>query len=51
MFAARYAEQLPNMTLTPYISGASVRTVSVAAEQVAEEVRRFLAREPPLDPC
>jgi D-3-phosphoglycerate dehydrogenase len=43
--------QLPNVTLTPHIAGASVRTVSVAAEQVAEEVRRFLAGEPPLHPC
>jgi D-3-phosphoglycerate dehydrogenase len=43
--------QLPNVTLTPHIAGASVRTVSVAAEQVAEEVRRFLAGEPPLNPC
>jgi D-3-phosphoglycerate dehydrogenase len=43
--------QLSNVTLTPHIAGASVRTVSVAAEQVAEEVRRFLAGEPPLNPC
>jgi len=38
--------QLPNVTLTPHIAGASVRTVSFAAEQIAEEVRRFLAGEP-----
>ena len=43
--------QLPNVTLTPHIAGASVRTVTIAAEQVAEEVRRFLAGEPPLNPC
>jgi len=43
--------QLPNVTLTPHIAGASVRTVTVAAEQAAEEVRRFLAGEPPLNPC
>ena len=43
--------RLPNVTLTPRIAGASVRTVTVAAEQAAEEVRRFLAGEPPLNPC
>jgi D-3-phosphoglycerate dehydrogenase len=43
--------QLPNVTLTPHIAGASVRTVSFAAEQAAEEVRRYLAGEPPLHPC
>jgi D-3-phosphoglycerate dehydrogenase len=43
--------QLPNVTLTPHIAGASVRTVTFAAEQAAEEVRRYLAGEPPLNPC
>lgn len=43
--------QLPNVTLTPHIAGASVRTVTYAAEQAAEEVRRFLAGEPPRNPC
>ena len=43
--------QLPNVTLTPHIAGASVRTVTIAAEQAAEEVRRYLAGEPPLNPC
>jgi D-3-phosphoglycerate dehydrogenase / 2-oxoglutarate reductase len=43
--------QLPNVTLTPHIAGASVRTVTYAAEQVAEEVRRFLAGEPARNPC
>ena len=43
--------KLPNVTLTPHIAGASVRTVSYAAEQAAEEVRRYLAGEPPLNPC
>lgn len=42
--------QLPNVTLTPHIAGASVRTVTYAAEQAAEEVRRFLAGEPPVNP-
>ncbi|TGS65856.1 oxidoreductase [Mesorhizobium sp. M3A.F.Ca.ET.174.01.1.1] len=43
--------QLPNVTLTPHIAGASVRTVTYAAEQAAEEVRRFLAGLPPVNPC
>jgi D-3-phosphoglycerate dehydrogenase len=43
--------QLPNVTLTPHIGGASVRTVTIAAEQAAEEVRRYLAGEGPLNPC
>ena len=43
--------KLPNVTLTPHIAGASVRTVTYAAEQAAEEVRRFIAGEPPLNPC
>ncbi|WP_419908301.1 2-hydroxyacid dehydrogenase [Hoeflea sp.] len=42
--------KLPNVTLTPHIAGASVRTVTFAAEQAAEEVRRFLAGEPPINP-
>ena len=37
--------QLPNVTLTPHIAGASVRTVTYAAGLVAEEVRRYLAGE------
>jgi D-3-phosphoglycerate dehydrogenase len=43
--------RLPNVTLTPHIAGASVRTVTIAAKQAAEEIRRFLAGEPPLNPC
>lgn len=43
--------QLPNVTLTPHIAGASVRTVRFAAEQAAEEVRRYLAGLPPVNPC
>jgi D-3-phosphoglycerate dehydrogenase len=42
---------LDNVTLTPHIAGASVKTVKFAAEAAAEEVRRFLAGEPPLNPC
>ena len=43
--------QLPNVTLTPHIAGASLRTVRIAAAQAAEEVRRFIAGEPPRNPC
>ena len=43
--------QLPNVTLTPHIAGASVRTVTIAAEQAAEEVRRYINGEGPLNPC
>ena len=43
--------QLPNVTVTPHIAGASVKTVTIAAEGAAEEVRRFVAGEPPLNPC
>lgn len=43
--------KLPNVTLTPHIAGASVRTVTFAAERSAEEVRRFLAGMPPVNPC
>lgn len=43
--------QLPNVTLTPHIAGASVKTITVAAEAAAEEVRRYIAGEPPLNPC
>jgi D-3-phosphoglycerate dehydrogenase len=43
--------QLPNVTITPHIAGASVKTITIAAEGAAEEVRRYLAGEPPLNPC
>ncbi|MCC7274982.1 MAG: 2-hydroxyacid dehydrogenase [Alphaproteobacteria bacterium] len=39
--------KLPNVTLTPHIAGASLRTVTVAAERIADEVRRYLAGETP----
>ncbi|HZF36802.1 MAG TPA: 2-hydroxyacid dehydrogenase, partial [Candidatus Angelobacter sp.] len=38
--------KLENVTLTPHIAGASLKTVRFAAAQAAEEVRRFLAAEP-----
>lgn len=43
--------KLPNVTLTPHIAGASVHTVRYAAGLAAEEVRRFIAGEPALNPC
>ena len=42
---------LPNVTLTPHIAGASVKTVTYASEMAAEEVRRYIAGEPPVHPC
>jgi D-3-phosphoglycerate dehydrogenase len=43
--------KLENVTLTPHIAGASLRTVEFAAEQAAEEVRRYLTGESALNPC
>jgi len=43
--------QLPNVTVTPHIAGASVKTVTIAAQAAAEEVRRHLRGVPPLNPC
>ncbi len=43
--------RLENVTLTPHIAGASMKTVRVAADSAAEEVRRYLAGEGPLNPC
>ncbi len=42
---------LENVTLTPHIAGASLKTIERAAEAAAEEVRRYLAGEAPLNPC
>lgn len=41
----------PNVTLTPHIAGASLTTVRRAADMIAEEIRRYQAGEPPLNPC
>ena len=49
--ADRALLRLPNVTLTPHIAGASIKTVKHAAAMVAEELRRFLAGEPFLNPC
>jgi D-3-phosphoglycerate dehydrogenase / 2-oxoglutarate reductase len=43
--------QLPNVTLTPHIAGASVHTVRYAAGLAAEEVRRYLAGEAAVNRC
>jgi D-3-phosphoglycerate dehydrogenase / 2-oxoglutarate reductase len=43
--------QLPNVTLTPHIAGASVHTVRFAADMAAREVQRYLADEPLLHRC
>jgi D-3-phosphoglycerate dehydrogenase len=43
--------RLENVTLTPHIAGASIKTIRYAAEAAAEEVRRYLADEGPLNPC
>lgn len=43
--------RLDNVTLTPHIAGASTTTVRIAARMAAEEVRRYLAGEPPINPC
>ncbi len=42
--------KLDHVTLTPHIAGASTTTVRIAARMVAEEVRRWLAGESPLNP-
>lgn len=41
--------KLDNVTLTPHIAGASTTTVRIAARMIAEEIRRYLAGEPPLN--
>jgi len=42
---------LDNVTLTPHIAGASLTTVRRAAAMMAEEIRRFIAGEPFLNPA
>ena len=43
--------QLPNVTLTPHIAGASVRTVTYAASMAADAVYRYLSGAPLLNLC
>lgn len=40
-----------NVTLTPHIAGASVKTTTYRAEMIAEEIRRYLAKEKLLNLC
>jgi D-3-phosphoglycerate dehydrogenase len=42
--------KLDNVTLTPHIAGASRTTVRIAARMIAEEIRRYAAGEPPVNP-
>ena len=42
--------RLDNVTLTPHIAGASLKTIERAADAAAEEVRRYLAGEAPAQP-
>lgn len=41
----------PNVTLTPHIAGASIRTVKFAAALMADEVRRHVRGEAFANPC
>lgn len=43
--------RLPNVTLTPHIAGASLKTVKVAAELIAADVGRWLRGASVLNPC
>ena len=43
--------KMPNVTLTPHIARASLKTAKIAAGQAAEEVRRYPSGEPPAHPC
>jgi D-3-phosphoglycerate dehydrogenase / 2-oxoglutarate reductase len=43
--------KLENVTLTPHIAGASIKTIHHAARCAAEEVRRFFNQEGALNPC
>ncbi|MDX6751168.1 2-hydroxyacid dehydrogenase [Geminicoccaceae bacterium 1502E] len=43
--------ELPNVTLSPHIAGASRYTIRKAAVMAAEEVARFVNRQAPLHPC
>lgn len=42
---------LPNVTLTPHIAGASVKTVTFAAEQVAMELERYYSGRSAINSC
>lgn len=40
-----------NVTLTPHIAGASVRTVTYAAQMAAKEISRYRQKRSPINPC
>ncbi len=42
---------LPNVTLTPHIAGASVKTVTVAADQIAMELERYFSGRSSINAC
>lgn len=42
---------LPNVTLTPHIAGASLENVRVATTMIATEIHRFITGLAPLNPC
>jgi D-3-phosphoglycerate dehydrogenase len=43
--------QLPNVTLSPHIAGASTFSITKAATMIAEDIGRFLDGQPPLYPA
>jgi D-3-phosphoglycerate dehydrogenase len=43
--------KLETVTLTPHIAGASTTTVRSAARMIADEIRRYVAGEAPINPC
>lgn len=42
---------MSNVLLTPHIAGASTTTVNIAASMIAAELKRYLAGDPPINPC
>jgi D-3-phosphoglycerate dehydrogenase len=43
--------QLPNVTLSPHIAGASIFSITKAATMLAEDIARILDGQPPLYPA
>ncbi len=42
---------LPNVTLTPHIAGASLENVRIATRMIATEIHRFITGQPAINPC
>lgn len=42
---------LPNLTLTPHIAGASLENVRIATSMIAAEIQRFVTGQSALHPC